>query len=118
MKAQSKHEPLVYEVIDNSRAIYRLRIEEKTNDEDETLYEYDEVMLHQPVSKDKITESVIAMFYPPSEENKLINNYNAAKLNFYDATTNEKYIREYEEFLQERQAIKEQIRVDCQTFNI
>lgn len=118
MTSQGQLKPLAYEVIDNARVIYRLHIQDVTKQERERSYQWDEIEIYQPISKDKITEAVIEMFYPKDIENKLINNYNGAKLNFFDEDTNAKYIQEYQDFLLDRQEIKQKIKEDCSTFGI
>ena len=71
-----------------------------------------------PVTANRITQAAIAAKWPADYEQKLINEYNAAKLGLYDDDTAAAKIDAYEAFLRERAALKAQIDADCEELGI
>lgn len=112
------NQPAVFEAVGNGSYIYRWGIEETTvTNQDETTttkYKCFEVIVWGTVTKDKITSAVIEAIWGGGIEQKMLNDYNAAKMELLDAS----YIEKYHAFLIERKAIKEQIAADCLEFGI
>lgn len=81
-------------------------------------WEYDEVSVYDPISSNKILEKVIENTWDNNYENKLINEYNAAKMGLYDADVTAEKEANYKAFLGQRAALKEQVDSDCKTLNI
>ncbi len=73
-----------------------------------------EVTVWTSLTRERITEAVIATIWPADCEAKLINDYNAANLGMLG----EEYIDRYRDFLAERKTIKERIAEDCEELNI
>lgn len=112
-KVNSNKTPQIIERVGDGRYYYRWGIEESTqpvdinNDKVTTSYNYCEVIVAN-LSEDNITIAVINALWGADMENKLINDYNAAKLGVLD----DSYIDTYTTFLAERKAVKEQIASD------
>lgn len=106
--------PSVFQEFKNDAVMYRWAIEEE-NSENETLstqWGCFEVTIYPPISKEQITQLVITSIWDNDYEKKLINDYNGAKAELFDSITNAKYIANYNEFLLQRKAIKDQINLD------
>lgn len=116
--------PLAFEAIGNGSFAYRWGIEEVTienhsigdekSSETTTKWKSCEVIVWGTVTSNKLTETVIKAIWGESVEEKMLNDYNAAQLGILDKS----YIDTYRTFLTERKIIKEQIDLDCETFNI
>lgn len=107
--------PSVFQTYENGEVQYRWDIEEVISDNEEnniSQWKCKEVTINSPIDKDKLTQAVITSIWDSELENKLINDYNGAMVNLFDEATNAKYIQEYQEFLIQRKAIKEQINID------
>ncbi len=110
--------PAVFEAVGNGSYLYRWGIEEVTverepsSEEDTTTaatrWRCFEVVVWATVTREKITEAVIAALWPADVEAKLINDYNAAVLGLLGP----EYIDRYREFIEERQAAKERVAGD------
>lgn len=83
-----------------------------------TQWSGEEVEVAEPVTSNRITQAVIAARWDADYEQKLINEYNAAKLGLYDDDTAAAKIDAYEAFLRERAALKAQIDADCEELGI
>jgi len=128
MKAIYDAQPAMYEANNNGSFTYRWDIHEvevPVNNENEeeptTKWECQEVVVWGTVSKDKLVESVVTSLWANDYEQKMINDYNAAKEGVFGSVKGEtakSYIDRYKEFLGQRKAIKEQIAADCITLNI
>lgn len=103
-KIQATERPSIFEEVGNGSVRYRFNIEEN-----EQVYNYDEVIVWQPFSANDITKAVIEYLWPASYEQKLLNEYNAAKLGVYDADKASQKIEEYKSFLEQREAVKEEV---------
>ena len=117
-KTLSQTQPSVIEKIGLKKIIYRWNIQSRQlvdpmTDESYTQYEYYQVVVYCPITANKITQKVIETVWPVDYEQKLVNDYNAAQLNLFDADTTQLIIDRYTQFLQERAALKEQIDADC-----
>ena len=83
-----------------------------------TQWSGEEVEVAEPLTSNRITQAVIADRWDADYEQKLINEYNAAKLGLYDDDTAAAKIDAYEAFLRERAALKAQIDADCEELGI
>ena len=83
-----------------------------------TQWSGEEVEVAEPLTSNRITQAVIAARWDADYEQKLINEYNAAKLGLYDDATAAAKIDAYEAFLRERAALKAQIDADCEGLGI
>lgn len=104
--------PSVFQTYENGEVQYRWDIEEVA-----TQWKCNEVTINSPIDKDKLTQAVITSIWDNEFEKKLINDYNGAKAGLFDEETNQKYIANYNEFLIQRKAIKEQIQLDWELIN-
>ena len=107
--------PSIFQEYGNGSIQYRWDIEEEIVDriENETAqWKCKEVTIYQPITKEQLTQAVITAIWDNDFEKKLINDYNGAKAGLFDKETNQKYIGNYNEFLTQRKAIKEQIELD------
>lgn len=79
-----------------------------------TMFKYDSVRVGYPKTADNIFKTLLTAKYPANTESKLINEYNAAVLGIMsvDAKT------PYEEYLNDRLAIRAMVDADCETYNI
>lgn len=65
-----------------------------------------------------ITAAVIAKVWDSSYEQKLVNEYNSAQLGLYDEDMKQAKIKAYTDFLNKRNALKEQVDADCKELGI
>lgn len=106
MTAIYDHKPSTIEAVDNGSYLYRWDIKEVTMPESNSIqWQCQEVTVWQPVTANKITEKVINELWDKNQEQKLINEYNAAVMGIGDDSA----IDRYRDFLKKRQAIKKQI---------
>ena len=123
------HQPSVFEAVGNGSIRYRFNIqeveaentqvsgEEPQQGETPTQWQCDEVVVFAPLSANKITQAVISPKWDSDQEQKLINEYNAANLGLIGGskTSDEAKakINAYKDFLNERASLKTQIDADC-----
>ncbi len=125
------NEPSKLEAVGNGSYLYRFNIEEETTEhqtengetaETRTQWKCDEVTVYEPLTANKITESVIASICPASHEQKLVNEYNAANLGLIGGskTSDEakQRIAAYKEFLEYRNDLKTKVDEDCAELGI
>lgn len=127
--------PSKFEAVGNGSYIYRWDIQEEAapqqimaEGEDQpaaessrTQYSCYEVIVWASVSSNKITEAVIRAMWDANYEQKLINEYNAAKEGVFGDVSSEeaqKYIAAYKDFLTQRKAVKAQVDADCDVLKI
>ena len=119
--------PSKYEAVGNGSYLYRWYIEEiqvPDNSDSETTvikWQCEEVTVWSPVTPNKVTEAVITLKWDNNYEQKLVNDYNAAKLGVYGSTTSTEATEKmaaYTAYLNERKALKEQINADCAKLGI
>ena len=117
--------PSKYEAVGNGSYLYRWNIEEiQVPDDSETTvikWQCEEVTVWSPVTPNKVTEAVITSKWDNNYEQKLVNDYNAAKLGVYGSTTSTEAtekVAAYTAYLNERKALKEQIDADCAELGI
>ena len=107
--------PSVFQTYENGEVQYRWDIEEVISDNEEnntSQWKCKEVTIYAPIAKEQLTQAVITSIWDNEFEKKLINDYNGAMAGLFDIETNQKYIANYNEFLTQRKAIKEQIQLD------
>lgn len=121
------NKPLIYGANGNGSYTYRWNITEievPTGHEPDTTikkWQCNEVIVWRTVTKDKLTDTVMNHLWSKDYEQKLINDYNAAKEGVFGDLTGisaQSYITRYKEFLMQRKTIKEQIVADCELLNI
>lgn len=119
--------PSKYEAVGNGSYLYRWNIEEiqvPDNSDSETTvikWQCEEVTVWSTVTPNKVTEAVITSKWDNNYEQKLVNDYNAAKLGVYGSTTSTEAtekVAAYTAYLNERKALKEQIDADCAELGI
>lgn len=119
MEAYYDSKPVKLEAVGNGSYIYRMGIQEiEMSLEEEsprTQWKCEEVVVWSPITANKITEAVITSLYDANYEQKLVNEYNSAKLGLYGPTTGveaKARIKSYTDFLEQRKALKVQIDAD------
>lgn len=126
------NQPSKYESVGNGSYIYRYNIEEvqtpvngESQEEESptrTQWKCEEVIVWSPVTADKITETVITEKWNNNYEQKLVNEYNAAKLGLIGgSTTSEEAkakVAAYKDYLSARSTLKSQIDSDCAELGI
>lgn len=111
---------------DKFRATIRLDIKEEAKvsgeafvDETEsTQWSALEFNHYEPITQNLFIELIFTELYGNDYENKLINEYNAAKMELYPDGEMEQKITRYRNFLQERAAYKAEIERICNEHNI
>lgn len=93
---------------------YRWNIEQV----DEESWSSNEVIVWKPISRRKITKTVITSIWDIDVEQKLINDFNATNLGLFSEDENGDAISAYMSFLAERKNIKEMIKNDCKLLDI
>ncbi len=79
-----------------------------------TKYRHSSLVMTAPKTQNHILESLLAEKYPMDREQKLFNDYQAAKEKVLPTTAKEGYLA----FLNDRKAIKEMVEADCQAAGI
>lgn len=122
MKSNSTIKPDAFRRAGRHSKLYAWNIEERTDTNESgaeyTTYDYEEVEVHEPITANKVVAAVIAATWDSTYEQKLVNEYNAAVNGLYDDETAETKKAAYLAFLQERQALKEQVDSDCEEHGI
>ena len=126
MLAFYDNKPSILEAVGNGSFKYRFDITEKTieissddiNAQQITQWQCQEVTVWSPITSNKITEAVITEVCNNNYEQKLINEYNAAKLGLYGPDEAQKHIDAYTEYLNTRAALKAQVDSDCAEMGI
>jgi len=123
MQAFHDSKPSVLEAVGNGSYLYRTDIKEVETDsnaadtdteEKRTQWQCEEVTVWSPITSNRITEAAITERWAANYEQKLVNEYNAAKLGLYsDETEAEAKVTRYTDYLTERAALKAQIDADC-----
>ncbi len=116
MKTFYDNKPKTLEADGNGAYRYRWDIQItniQNGDDTQALYQCNEVTVYMPLSTNKITAAVINELWEHNQEQKLINEYNAAQLGVYSETVAQKKIEQYKNFLKERQKIKDMVDKDC-----
>ena len=117
---QSNDKPQILSAVGNGSYLYRFNIKEvevpslMQGTEVTKAWNYNEVVVWSPISSDAITKAVMNYIWSKDEEQKYINDYNAATLGVLDSS----YIEAYKDFMIQRKNIKEQIDADCAELGI
>lgn len=123
------HKPTKTEPVGDGRYRYRWDIEEvaayaigammgeQEPEERPVQWRANEVIVPR-LESNVITAAVIASVWDASYEQKLVNDYNAAKLGVYDDEAAQKKITAYTDFLNARNALKAQVDADCAELGI
>lgn len=118
------NQPTKLEAVGNGSYVYRFNIEElvpvlteeNAGEEKSSQWKCEEVTVWSPLSSNKITEAVITEKWDNNQEQKLVNEYNAANLGLLGAKTSEEAkakIAAYTAYLTERASLKAQVDSDC-----
>lgn len=124
MKAYYDNKPSVISEVGNGSYLYHYGITEVESEHLQeqtgirTQYVCEEVTVWSPLTANRITEAVITDRWNANYEQKLVNEYNAAKLGLYDADEAKTRIKAYTDYLTERAALKAQVDADCADLNI
>lgn len=115
MKAFYDASPSPLEAVgDNKSFRYRWNIQEVAaptmqGEEPRTQFACDEVVVFEPISADKVKSAVIDELYGGGVEQKLQNDYNAAKEGVFVGEKAAQAIADYTTFLNARQALKAEV---------
>ena len=107
--------PSKFEAVGNGSYLYRWDIRKEPDIPQYSCYE---VTVWATVTRDKIIEAVIGLMWSVNVEQKLINEYNSAKLGIYSGEEANKKIAAYNQFLEERAALKAQIDADFEELEV
>jgi hypothetical protein len=120
MIVYSSDKPKALVSIENGKYIYRWDLIEKSFQSiDGTSFPqwlFKEVVINDPLTSNKIVESVITYEFPSNYEQKLINEYNSVILGVITGDEAEMKTKQYVDFLQRRNELKAQIENDYQEF--
>lgn len=108
MKAYYDNKPSQWEAVGNGSYVYRWDIAEVAAEGGRVQWVCEEVVVWSR-EVNKVTEAVITELWPVSREQKLVNEYNAAKLGVYDEATAKDKVEAYVEFLKARMAVKKEV---------
>lgn len=79
-----------------------------------TKYRHNSVVMTAPKTQNHIIETLLTVKYPVNREQKLLNDYNAAKEKILPTSAKGGYL----DFLAEKKAIKEMVEADCAEYGI
>ena len=100
--------------IGKTYVIFRWGIENVELDEERTEWTAYELRINAPVTTNKVIEDVFTSYFGNDHENKLINEYNSAKMGIIsDKEEKAAKIAAYTDFLTERAALKAAIEEVC-----
>lgn len=77
-------------------------------------FQYDCLRVEYPTTRNNILATLLNAKYDRNQEDKMRNDYEAAKLGILEESAKQPYI----DFLNERKALKEQVDADCEPLNI
>lgn len=109
--------PEVYSANGDGSYTYRWDIIEVQLDGN-TNWDCNEVIVWATVTSNAIIQAVINHLWGKDYEQKLLNDYNAAREGLVEGDQADGYIQSYVSFLRKRKLIKEQIDYDCSLFGI
>lgn len=81
-------------------------------------WQYDSLRVEYPRTGNNILETLLTEKYPQDQQQKLVNDYQAAQLGILEDEEADNAIVSYKAFLQDRKAIKAMVKADCVTYNI
>ena len=88
--------------------------EEEAHPATVTKYRHNSVVMTAPKTQNHIIETLLTAKYPVNREQKLLNDYNAAKEKILPTSAKDGYL----DFLAEKNAIKEMVEADCAEYGI
>lgn len=88
--------------------------EEDAHTETVTKYRYASLVMDAPKTQNNIIETLLESKYPLDREQKLFNDYNAAKEKILPTSAKDGYLA----FLADRKAIKDMVEADCEAAGI
>ena len=88
--------------------------EEESHAATVTKYRHNALVMAAPKTQNNILETLLAEKYPGHVEQKLFNDYNAAKEKVLPSSAKEGYLQ----FLADRKAIKEMVEADCAEYGV
>lgn len=130
MEAFYDEKPSVFSEVGNGSVMYHYDIEEVDapqclEDFGEPIakkqYVCQEIVVWKPISSNRITEAVITDRWDSNYEQKLINEYNAARIGLFgelESVEAKSKIEAYTKYLTERSRLKAQVDKDCLAFGI
>lgn len=136
MIAFYNNQPTKLEAVGNGSYVYRFniqKVEKPTTAETTELadtgessvqeqWQCEEVTVWAPLSSNKITEAVITEKWDNNQEQKLVNEFNAANLGMIGGAKSSEEaktkIEAYKTYLSERAALKVQVDADCLEYGI
>lgn len=131
MKSVYDNKPSVLEAVGNGSYLYRWNIKEETveqvnntSEEGEqeattrTQWACEEATVWGPLTSNKILTAVIAEKWDNNQEQKYINEFNAANLGVYGEEEAAQKIEAYTNFLNERALLKAQVDEDAKELDI
>lgn len=102
--------PITIEKDGDGSYLYRWDVREETREMGDDMspvisYSYNEVRVWPTLTANKILEACIDALWGSGVEQKMLNDYNAAKLGILDSS----YIESYKVFLNDRKSLKERV---------
>lgn len=88
--------------------------EEESHTATVTKYRHSSLVMTAPKTQNHILETLLTVRVPANREQKLLNDYNAAKENILPESAKAAYL----EFLAEKKRIKEMVEADCEVYSI
>ena len=88
--------------------------EEEAHTATVTKYRHSSLVMTAPKTQNHIIETLLTERVPANREQKLLNDYNAAKENILPESAKAAYL----EFLAEKKRIKEMVESDCEVYSI
>ena len=101
-----------------SGAYFRLDIKEDIADNESSLFSALEFFISEPLSENKVFEKIITSLYNNDCEQKLLNEFYSAKLELYEPDVCAEKIVNYQNFLAERLALKNEVTKICKEHDI
>lgn len=129
MKVFYDSKPSVLSEVGNGSFLYRYDIQEvvpeatesNATEEKTSQWSCQEVTVWGPLTSNKITQAVITDRWDGNQEQKLVNEYNAANLGLYGTKSSDiakAKIAAYTDYLTERARLKGIVDADCETLKI
>lgn len=81
-------------------------------------WQYDSLRVEYPRTGNNILETLLTEKYPQDQQQKLVNDYQAAQLGILEDEEADNAVASYKAFLQDRKTIKAMVKADCVTYNI
>lgn len=81
-------------------------------------WKYDCLRVEYPRTANNILETLLTEKYPQDQQQKLVNDYQAAQLGILEDDEADNAVNAYKAFLQDRKAIKVSVKADCEANGI